>query len=228
LPPQRVSHELQKRRRASAREGCREARSHETSLTRLRSINQSRFMYILGLVAIRGTVPSVGAVRSLVATVSCMALRAHSVKPQKPETVDGEAVRWDYADAFELTPREQRSAEEWARATLEQGPLGLRLFVGFGWRVLLRLRLGPNNSADHVAGWPIVLRTPQTVVLGVQSGALGRARLTFRTGPSIVSASSNVSFERRGGRAMWSVAGLLHRRILPYLLGHAASSPPSA
>jgi hypothetical protein len=156
-----------------------------------------------------------------------MAVRAHRIEPGEPETVDGEAVRWDYADAFELTPAEPRTAEQWARATLEQGPLALRLFVTFGWRVLLRLRLGPN-SAQHIAGWPIVLSTPHTVVLEVESGALGRARLTFRTGPSIVSASSNVSFERRGARAMWSVAGLLHRRILPYLLGHAASSPPPA
>jgi hypothetical protein len=102
----------------------------------------------------------------------------------------------------------------------------LRLFVVVGWRIVLRLRLGPKNSEHHVAGWPIVLRTPETVVLGVESRALGHARLTFRTRPSSVTASSNVTFERRGGRAIWSVVGWLHRRILPYLLGHAASSPP--
>jgi hypothetical protein len=142
--------------------------------------------------------------------------------------VAGNAVRWDYADAFELAGAEPRTAEQWARAALEHGPAALRWFVGFGWRYVLRLRLGPNHSAQHVAGWPIVLREPETVVLEVESGVLGRARLTFCTGRSIVSASSNVSFERRGARAMWSVTGLLHRRILPYLLGHAASTPPAA
>ncbi len=140
--------------------------------------------------------------------------------------VAGVALRSDYADAFETAAAEPRTAEQWARATLEQGPVVLRSFVGFGWRTVLRLRLGPSDSEYHVAGWPIVLRTPETVVLEVESGALGHARLTFRTGPSMASASSNVTFERRGGRPMWSVAGLMHRRILPYLLGHAASSPP--
>lgn len=155
-----------------------------------------------------------------------MAVRAHRVEPAEPEAVAGEPFRSDYADAFELTPTESRTAEEWARATLEQGPPALRAFVTFGWRFVLRLRLGPKDSENFVAGWPILLRTPNTVVLGVASGALGHARLTFRSDPANVQASSNVSFERRGGRAMWSIGGLLHRRILPYLLGHAASSPP--
>jgi hypothetical protein len=155
-----------------------------------------------------------------------VAVRAHRVEPEEPEAVAGEAFRSDYADAFELTPTDERTAEQWARATLEQGPLALRSFVVVGWRHVLRLRLGPSSSKDHIAGWPILLRTPGTVVLGVESGVLGHARLTFRSSPSIVNASSNVVFERRGGRAIWSAAGVLHRRILPYLLEHAASSPP--
>ena len=143
------------------------------------------------------------------------------MEPGEPEKVPGENRHWDYADAFECAPTESRTAEQWARATLEAGPRALLLFVGFGWRYVLRLRLGPNDS-DHVGGWPIVLRTPQTVVLELESGLLGRARLTFRVGPSSVSASTNVAYERPGARAIWWVAGLLHRRILPYLLGHAA------
>jgi hypothetical protein len=154
-----------------------------------------------------------------------VAVRAHRVETEEPETVAGDAFRSDDADAFELTPTDQRTAEQWARGTLEQGPRALRAFVMFGWRAILRLRLGPNGSADHIAGWPILLRTPETVVIGVESGTVGRARLTFRSSPSLVSASSNIEFERRGGRKLWSIAGLLHRRILPYLLGHAASSP---
>ncbi len=152
-----------------------------------------------------------------------MSLRAHRVEPREPVVV-GEPFRSDYADAFELTPEEQRTAEQWARATLEQGPVALRRFVVVGWRFVLRLRLEPKSSEQHVAGWPIVLRTPETVVLEVESGTLGRARLTFRSDPAVVSAASNVSFERPGARAVWSVGGLLHRRILPYLLGHAARS----
>jgi hypothetical protein len=139
-----------------------------------------------------------------------------------------EPFRSDYADAFVLTPTDERTAEQWARATLERGPRALQAFVMFGWHYILRLRLGPSGSGDHIAGWPILMRTPETVVIGVESATVGRARLTFRTTPSLVSASSNLTFERPAGRAIWSVAGLLHRRILPYLLGHAASSLPDA
>ncbi|MDQ1467791.1 MAG: hypothetical protein QOH10_2206 [Actinomycetota bacterium] len=155
-----------------------------------------------------------------------MAVRARRVEPEEPEAVPGEAFRSDYADAFELTPTDERTAEEWARATLEQGPVAVRSFVVAGWRYILRLRLGPSSSEDHIAGWPVLLRMPETVVLGIESGVLGHARLTFRSSTSIVNASSNITFERRGGRAIWSAAGLLHRRILPYLLERAASSPP--
>jgi hypothetical protein len=152
-------------------------------------------------------------------------MRARRVDPTEPVVVAGVDLRSDYADEFELAVTVARPAEAWARATLEHGPAALQWFVGFGWRYILRLRLGPDGSEDHVAGWPIVLRTPETVVLEVESGAIGRARLTFRSGPGSVTASSNVTFERRGGRVLWSVAGLMHRRILPYLLGHAASIP---
>jgi hypothetical protein len=131
-----------------------------------------------------------------------MRMRARRVKPGQPEVLVG------------------------ARATLEQGPVALRSFVVFGWRVFLRLHLERGNPPDTVAGWPILLRTSETIVLGLKSGTLGHARLTFHSGPSVVRASSNIAFERRGARAIWAVAGLLHRRILPYLLGHAASSPP--
>ena len=155
-----------------------------------------------------------------------MSVRAHRVEPGKTDAGAGEGFRSDYADASELSPTDERTAEQWARATLEQGPVALRYFVGVGWRLVLRLGLESRSDDDHIAGWPILLRTPAKVVLGVESGALGYARLTFRTRPSIVSASSDLTFERRGARAIWSVAGLLHRRILPYLLAHAASSPP--
>jgi hypothetical protein len=153
-------------------------------------------------------------------------VRARRVEPIESETVAGATVRWDYADAFEVTPADARTAEQWARATLEDGPRALALFVMLGWRWVLRLRLGPGDAPDHVAGWPIVLRAPDVVVLEVESGVLGRARLTFRTRAEVAGAASNVAYEQRGARALWWAAGLLHRRILPYLLGHAASAPP--
>ena len=175
-------------------------------------------------VTLRFARPCIRAGQNRCGKLGAVRVRAHRVEPGEPEPIAGDWFRSDYADACELTPTEQRTAEQWARATLEQGPIALRWFVVIGWRAVLRLRLGPSGSDDHVGGWPILLRTPETVVLGVESGALGRARLTFRSSTSSVSAASNIEFERRGARAIWAIAGLLHRQILPSLLGHAAST----
>jgi hypothetical protein len=141
--------------------------------------------------------------------------------PTEPAVVDGQEFRSDYADRFVVEPVDGRPAEVWARGTLEGGPAALRWFINFGWRYVLGLRLHRDASADHVAGWPIARRDPSVVVLGVDSRVLGRARLTFTASDASASASSDVEFDQRGARAVWAVAGLLHRRVLPYLLGHA-------
>jgi len=142
--------------------------------------------------------------------------------PGDPVVIDGHAFRSDYGDRFVVEPVDRRSAEVWARGTLERGPAALRWFITFGWRHVLGLRLHRGASADDVAGWSIARRDPTVVVLAAESRVLGRARLTFTAADASASASSNVEFDRRGARSVWAVAGLLHRRVLPYLLGHAA------
>jgi hypothetical protein len=151
-----------------------------------------------------------------------VAVRAQRVEPRAPQAILGDPTRWDYADSFEIAAAEPRSAEQWARGALEHGPTALRTFVTIGWRYVLRLRLDRTIPSDNVGGWPIVARTPESIVLGVESAILGHARLTFDSSASIARASTNVAFERRGARTIWSVAGLIHRRVLPYLLAHAA------
>jgi hypothetical protein len=142
--------------------------------------------------------------------------------PGPPVDVRDDTFRADYADCFEVAAIDARPAEAWARGTLEGCPALLRGFATFGWRYCLGLRLRRGHSPDHVAGWPVVRREPALVVLGVESLVLGRARLTFETNASSATVSSHVEFDRRGAGAVWAVVGLLHRRIVPYMLGHAA------
>src|SRR5438034_3845779 len=60
--------------------------------------------------------------------------------------------RYDYADAFEIRVREPdaRTAEQFARCALEQAPWLVRWTVWIAHRHLLRVRLGPRSSPDHV------------------------------------------------------------------------------
>ncbi len=154
-----------------------------------------------------------------------MASEVRRQAPPDPVNVEGSKFRPDYADSFVVDGVDQRSAESWARGTLEECPTALRWLITFGWRYVLGLRLHRGRSPQFVAGWPIVQRVPALIVLEVDSRVLGRARLTFTCSDSSASASSNIEFGRRGARAIWAVVGLLHRRILPYALDHTATHP---
>jgi len=151
-----------------------------------------------------------------------MAIAVRREPAQEPVAVAGQEFRSDYADRFVVDGVDERPAEAWARATLEQSPAALRAFITFGWRSVLRLQLRRGRASDEVAGWPIVRREPGVVVLAVDSRVLGRARLTFTSSDSSASVSSNIEFDRRGAAPIWSAVGLLHRPILRYSLGHAA------
>src|SRR5581483_4147909 len=80
----------------------------------------------------------------------------------------------DYADAFELATVEPmpRTAEQWARASLEGAPRLLRWFVVLGWR------LGPRRSAEHVLGWRLLQASPETALIEARS-RLMTAQLMF-------------------------------------------------
>ena len=134
----------------------------------------------------------------------------------------------DYAAAWEVpvTDGDERGAEDWARATFEGAPPALRAFIVAGWTTVLGLRLGPRPSPDHVLGWPIVDAAPARLVL--ETGfRFGTAQNVLRLDGGRVLLATLVRYEKRGGRTAWSSAAPLHHRIVPYLLGRAASDRPS-
>ncbi len=155
--------------------------------------------------------------------------RARRVEPDAAARSGDTLADPDYADAFAIDPgTEDRSAEQWARTAFEGAPAGLRWFLLIGWRFVLGIRLGPRPSPQHVLGWPIVLATRDTIVLGVESAVVGPSHLLFRVADGRVVAATFVRFDRPGARAIWSARGLIHRPTLSYLLAHAARTPGPA
>jgi hypothetical protein len=135
-----------------------------------------------------------------------------------------------YAAAWEVTIAhgDARCAEQWARATFEDAPPALRRFILTGWIAGLRLSLGPRPSADHILGWRIETATPELTIMGVQSALIGTAHFVLVLESSRALLTNFVRYEKPAARPVWSAVQPLHHRIVPYLLGHAASHSQQA
>jgi hypothetical protein len=134
----------------------------------------------------------------------------------------------DYASAFEIAraTTDTRTPEQWARATWEDCPRGLRLFLLTGWSVGLGLRLGPRPSPAHVLGWKIATATPEAIVLESRSRLMTGHNVVHTEGARVVW-STFMRFDKRPARALWSVAAPIHHRTIPYLLEQAAARRPA-
>ncbi|WP_220208863.1 hypothetical protein [Reticulibacter mediterranei] len=89
------------------------------------------------------------------------------------------------------------------------------------------MRLGPRPSPDLILGWRIASRQSEEVRLE-QHSALMKARLTLHLSSSPAVWNTNVPYIRPLARPLWTVVGVIHRRIVPYLLRRAASLPRPA
>jgi hypothetical protein len=113
-------------------------------------------------------------------------------------------------------------SEQWARDVFEGAPGGLRQFIVLGWIVALGVRLGPRSFSDHVLGWRIADSTGETIVLEA-AFRFGSARNVLRAESTRVVLATFVRYEKPLAKIAWSSAALIHERIIPYLLSHAAS-----
>lgn len=132
----------------------------------------------------------------------------------------------DYKDAFEvsISKMDTRTPEQWSRAVFESATRPARWFLLLGWRWVLGLRLGPRPSSDHVLGWRIVSTEPDVIRLELHS-TLMTAQLILRVASSAAVLTTHVYYTRRLARPLWASVGLIHRQMVPYLLGRAASFP---
>lgn len=136
----------------------------------------------------------------------------------------------DYRDGFEVCVGrpDTRSAEQWARASLEEVPWVLRRLIVVVHRKVLRLRLGPLSSPDHVLGWRIASAEPDEVRLEAAGPLIEAVIIGRRTGPEATQIRTFVGYRRPAARGVWAVIGPLHRRVATLLLRLAAKACPPA
>ncbi|WAJ45889.1 DUF2867 domain-containing protein [Mycobacterium sp. Aquia_216] len=143
-------------------------------------------------------------------------------------TLTGETAA-DYTDVFEvpLLNGDARGAEQMFRDALGSAAGaggGLVLWIH---RHVLRFRLGPYSSPDHVIGWPIVHSDHDEIVL-TTSGPLMRGELTLRRQDGRrATLTTRVHYGRKiAARMVWTVVGPLHRVVAPRLVQRAARPGP--
>jgi hypothetical protein len=152
--------------------------------------------------------------------------RARRVRVAAEAQLIGDA-RYDYADAFEIRMSEadERSAEQFARCALEQASWPVRLAVAIAQRKLLRLRLSPHRSPEHLAGWTIRAAERDMIHLEAVSPLLRGVIVGRRVGPTRTAITTYVFFTRPVlARLVWTIVAPLHRRVAARLLEQAAVS----
>jgi hypothetical protein len=130
----------------------------------------------------------------------------------------------DYMDLFTVsTPiAKDRSAEQWIRAVLEQSAVA-RHNARRVWR-LMGLRLGPQDSADHVQGWKISGRGADWVRVETASWYL-TAQAICLVEQGRVSISLALRYDHPAARLAWAVVSGPHQRALPVMLRQAVRLP---
>jgi hypothetical protein len=128
----------------------------------------------------------------------------------------------DYVDLFTVTTTmaTHRSAEQWARAVLEQAPLSRRN-ARVLWR-LMGLRLGPRDSPDHVQGWKIAARGDNWIRVETASWYV-TAQAVCLVEETQVSISLSLRYDRPRpvGALVWARVSGPHQRAVPVMLRQA-------
>ncbi len=132
--------------------------------------------------------------------------------------------RIGYEDAFllETGQARDRTAEQWARAILEDAPIALRSALPWGW-FALGLQHGSTRSDRFVLGWEVRRSTPDFVLLAASSRLGLPAELLFERRQHTLLFATFVQQENPMARAMWAGIAPPHRQVVRYLLEQAAA-----
>ncbi len=129
----------------------------------------------------------------------------------------------DYEDAFlvETGEAQDRTAEQWARAILEDAPASTRNALSRGWS-MLGLRVGSTDPDRYVLGWELRRSTPDVALLGAR-GRLGLSgELLFERQQHTLLFATFVQLENAIGRALWSGIASRHLQVVRDLLEQAS------
>jgi hypothetical protein len=128
----------------------------------------------------------------------------------------------DYEDAFlvETGQAQDRTAENWARAILEDAPIIMRSALLWGWSAL-GLKLGSTRSDRFVLGWEVRRSTPDFVLLGAGSRVGMPAELLVERRQQTLLFATLVQKQNQIARAMWAGVEPVHRPVVRYALEQA-------
>jgi hypothetical protein len=127
----------------------------------------------------------------------------------------------DYEDAFliETLRAEDRTAEEWARAVLEDAPAKVRAMLLSGWSAI-GLKVG--RAGDGVLGWAIRDRGPDFVLLGAESRLGMPGQLLFKREPGALMFATFVQHDNQIARALWASVEPVHVPTVRHVLTQAS------
>jgi hypothetical protein len=189
--------------------------------TRLRALTWADFPGIHGKIyraLVIGTGGHRVAVRWMLKHIAAAAVA------ERAQTGETEA---DYVDVFEvpILHGDLRSAEQAFRDALGDKPGTLGSLVLWIHRHVLRFRLGPYSSPEHVIGWPIMRSDHDEIVLAT-GGPLMRGELTLRRQDGRrARLTTRLDYRRKiAARTVWAMVGPLHRAVAPRLMERSARS----
>ena len=130
--------------------------------------------------------------------------------------------RLDYTDGCRMHTEQARelTAEEWARALLEQAPAGTRRDLRRGWRAL-GVRLGPADDPSLVLGWEVRQSAEDHVVLGVRSWLGIEAEVLCLREPDTLVVGTLVQLDNPLARVVWACIEGHHRKVVRHLVRRA-------
>jgi len=132
--------------------------------------------------------------------------------------------RIDYEDGFSVATgpaAAERTAEEWARAILEDAPAATRRALRAGWQSL-GLRIGPADDEERVLGWEVRQSTPDVVLLGAGSHLGLAGELLLQRRARTLFFATFVRLDNPAARAVWAGVIPVHQQIVARLLAGAA------
>ncbi|MGO9926561.1 MAG: hypothetical protein ACLPLP_10620 [Mycobacterium sp.] len=187
--------------------------------TRVRALTRAAFPGVHGGVY-RALVIGTGAhrivVRRMLERIAATALA------ERAQTGDTAA---DYTDVFEvpILHGDLRTAEQSLRDAVGDKPGAGGNVVLWIHRHILRFRLGPYSSPDHIIGWPIARSDYDEIVLTAH-GPLMRGQLTLRRQDGLRALLvTRLHYRHKiAGGTVWAMVGPLHRAVAPRLIERTA------
>jgi hypothetical protein len=130
--------------------------------------------------------------------------------------------RLDYTDGCRMRTEhaEELTAEEWARALLEQAPEATRRGLRRGWHAL-GVKLGAADDPSLVLGWEVRRSSEDCVVLGVRSWIGTEAEVLCLREPDALVVGTLVQLSNPVARAVWTCIESHHRRVVRHLVRSA-------